>query len=313
MVSISTSYTKTQCSNPVAVSWSSDSQSTLRLVDLPTIDTFVLVHSPDNTLYRSTLSVFSPNYSTPIRQKHIRHKVNRLIALPGSTRDSLEFVGVAFSGEVLRFGDDVSYSRARRNKVEKKDEKDLSIWQEMFGKDAFVNLDLATASADEVNVGSGAEVKRKTGRPSEVFDGPSHTLPPPSLLFDSFIDQLLGNPIDNMAARPTEQEEGILYESGVAQETRIDGPVTLVPEVKGRQVTDQEVKEVQTLFEQILSCELRDARTRSELMMYQYPRARQHPLSQMVMGSRALRTAYRIAMLMSRWTSRTRWRMAILP
>ncbi|ORX39739.1 WD40-repeat-containing domain protein [Kockovaella imperatae] len=222
-----------------------------RLVGMPLQDTFVIAAPSDHELWRTTLSIYNATASNPIRQVVVRAKLARLIALPGTQgSDQLEFLGTTLTGEVLRFGDDVSWSRGRHARVNKKEERDTSIWQEMFGKEAFVNLD-DTAAATEA--ASSEVVARPPGRPSEVFDGPSHTLPPPSLLFDSFIDQLLGSSDKPTKVITVDTQPGITYSTGTPIEASETFMVSNAPEVKSRKVTDQEVKEIQNLFTEILS------------------------------------------------------------
>lgn len=152
-----------------------------QLVDvlLPLPTGFVAAHSTANA---TTLSLFQPN-GTHMRSVHLRAPFSALTALPG-----MHLVGIAPSGEISRFGDaQATASPAARAIQAQPQRRTTSIWQEMFGKDAFLD-----AIEPEPEAPAVTELQRRAaGRPDMVFEGPSHTLPPVSMLFDAFMDELL--------------------------------------------------------------------------------------------------------------------------
>lgn len=147
------------------------------LLALPT--GFVAAHS---TASATTLALFQPN-GQHMRSVHLRAPFSALTALPG-----MHLVGIAPSGEISRFGDaQAAASPGARAVQAQAPRRTTSIWQEMFGKDAFLD-----ELAPEPEPPAVTELQRRAaGRPDMVFEGPSHTLPPVSMLFDAFMDELL--------------------------------------------------------------------------------------------------------------------------
>jgi len=115
--------------------------------------------------------------------------------------DSVEYTGLARDGTVVRFGarvepferrltDDLTEKRSTDSGVQNQ-----SIWEEMFGKDTFVDVvtpHQSAASALDANEGddpahSTSKTLSKRGKYSDVYDAPNSSLPPSSLLFDAFV------------------------------------------------------------------------------------------------------------------------------
>lgn len=193
---------------------------------------FVAAHSTANA---TTLSLFQPN-GTHMRSVHLRAPFSALTALPG-----MHLVGIARSGEIYRFGDaQATASPAARAIQAQPQRRTTSIWQEMFGKDAFLDEIEPEPEAPAVT-----ELQRRAaGRPDMVFEGPSHTLPPVSMLFDAFMDELL-------VTRSAEDE--------VADVEMLDGdeiaPVSTAPVGRdtSRPVKDKDVDELVEFFSSVFA------------------------------------------------------------
>ena len=192
--------------------------------------------------------------SKPLRQITIKAKINRFCLLPSAilSPTSLQFAGITLFGEVYRFGDDIARVPYTRATTVTRNNKQTSIWQEMFGKDAFLELEDSSSSlATTTQVTKGVmERERGSGRPSEVYDGPSHTMPPVNLLFDAFIEEILGGP-PKIYPTPGDQEGGkaeIVYD--VVSEIQV-GEVER--EQGSRAVTDQDMVELEDFFKNVLS------------------------------------------------------------
>lgn len=197
---------------------------------------------------RTIASIFSPVDPKPVRQHLVQAKLDKVIFLPSTTNaamtNSLQLIGIARTGEIYRFGDTVSSSapKAVRAIDLATRAKPPSIWQEMFGKEVYLeDLESAASTIPPQRV-------RKVGRPSDVFEGPSHTMPPIGMLFDAFMDELL-------SARPAEskQDEPIAHEI-VLEETDVPAtaPILNVEDNRIRSITDEEVRDLEAFFRDVL-------------------------------------------------------------
>ncbi|KAL7422218.1 NET1-associated nuclear protein 1 [Cryptotrichosporon argae] len=142
------------------------------------------------TLFSSILSQTSAHVGAPSTS---------LISLPSATP---HLVSISPSGSIARFGPSESAPSAAARTVKAEPAAPLtSVWQEMFGKAAF--LDDASADGHAAPAAAppsvGAIQARARGRPADVYAGASHVMPPPSMLFNAFMDELLGAPGDDTA------------------------------------------------------------------------------------------------------------------
>ncbi|KAK4689971.1 NET1-associated nuclear protein 1 (U3 small nucleolar RNA-associated protein 17), partial [Tremellales sp. Uapishka_1] len=234
------------------VSWSSSALPCDKLLPHPSLPLFLTIAtttspSEPKTLV-TTLSFFTPANPTPLRKVHLRNQIRDLVFLPTTiiSPKHLHFAGVSSSGEVFRFGDDVSIESPKTKPVSKSAvASKTSIWQEMFGKDAFLE---DIQPVESTTISSTALQQRITrGKPADVFDGPSHTMPPVGLLFDAFMDELLGTKASEAVEADTEEE--MLYEQ---EEEKLEDRL---PEVntKSKAVDDDEIHELELFFKQVLS------------------------------------------------------------
>nr|XP_018263992.1 uncharacterized protein I303_03870 [Kwoniella dejecticola CBS 10117]OBR86150.1 hypothetical protein I303_03870 [Kwoniella dejecticola CBS 10117] len=250
------------------VAWSVRDQAVQNLVILN--DIFVVSSS---TSQESAITVYSPISSTPLRQVSTPKVFKQLQILPSAltptstSSASLHFVGVDASGEIFRFGD-LAHAAAplssKKVSTSNGQKQGLSIWQEMFGKDAFLDMgmtideteqdsDKATATASALQ----QSIVRGKGKPADVFSGPSHTMPSTSILFDAFMDELLsGNKAarrdqeDNTQGSDEDDEDGaITYQDDDVVQAEAAVPVL---SVKGKEVRDEEIKELEVFFREVL-------------------------------------------------------------
>lgn len=198
---------------------------------------------------KSTIKVYTPTSSDPITS-HVNIPLLSVVAPPIPN----EYIGVSPTGEIYRFGPRVTSTAPTTSRVSTGDSKSNSIWQEMFGRDAFLD-DLAPPPPKVI-------LPPTLAKPTDVFDGPSHTLPPVSLLFDAFMAQLL-KPIlvEHTSSTTTSTPNGRTGTGkgkGKANGTIIYEEEVVVPEKKGGQshtkkVTDEDVKELEGFFKDLLS------------------------------------------------------------
>lgn len=164
----------------------------------------------------------------------LRVLLSALAALPGR---AIHLVGMAPSGEIYRFGELQKASAPSKRAISATvpARRATSIWQEMFGRDAF--LDELAAPTTEEPAAVSALQRRAAGRPEAVFDGPSHTLPPIGMLFDAFMDELL-------APRAEDGDAPMLVDD---EEVLAPASSTLAVDAV-RAVNDREVAELEGFF-----------------------------------------------------------------
>jgi NET1-associated nuclear protein 1 (U3 small nucleolar RNA-associated protein 17) len=154
-----------------------------------------------------------------------------------------QFIGVAPSGEIFRFGKDVTSSAPATNAITTTSSQSSSIWQEMFGKDAFLD-DLAPPQRTVV-------LPATIARPTDIFDGPSHTLPPVGLMFDAFMSQLLKPKSDD---KKDIKSDPIAYQAnGEEEEVRETKAAVTGKGPQTKKVTEQDMKELEAFFKDVLS------------------------------------------------------------
>jgi NET1-associated nuclear protein 1 (U3 small nucleolar RNA-associated protein 17) len=186
-----------------------------------------------STPKKTTIHIYHPSCS-------VSQTATIPIALLKVTSIRNEFIGVAPSGEIYRFGRDVTASAPATNTIATTSSKSSSIWQEMFGKDAFLD-DLAPPQPTVV-------VPPTISRPTDIFDGPSHTLPPVGLLFDAFMTQLL-KPKSESGVK-AEGKSDIKYEE---VEAKVQPAPTTSSKVHTKKVTEEEMKDLESFFKDVLS------------------------------------------------------------
>jgi NET1-associated nuclear protein 1 (U3 small nucleolar RNA-associated protein 17) len=194
---------------------------------------------PYNTSFATTSST-SKNTSINIYNPSCPISQTATIAVPLLKVIHLrnEFIGVSPSGEIYRFGQDVTSSALATNTIATTTAKTSSIWQEMFGKDAFLD-DLAPPQPTVV-------LPPTISRPTDIFDGPSHTLPPVGLLFDAFMTQLLKPKTESKA----EIKSDIKYEE---VEAKVEQPTSTVAKPVTKRVTEEDMKDLESFFKEVLS------------------------------------------------------------
>ncbi|WVR05059.1 hypothetical protein IAU60_002071 [Kwoniella sp. DSM 27419] len=237
------------------VAWSLSDYAIADLVTSPAAAFFLTCQPAGKT---SKVSVFSPSSADPVRVMSITKPVQHLALLPDpsgvESASSLHLIGVASSGEIYRFGDKAASAAplgAQSVSASASGTKGLSIWQEMFGKDAFID---DFAKVEEATTATSSALQQRVvgkGRPSDVFDGPSHTMPPTSLLFDAFMDELLSGHTASAVVQDVVEDvenDAVLYGH---EPVALDAPQRA--KGKERQVEDEEVKELEVFFRQVLS------------------------------------------------------------
>lgn len=154
---------------------------------------------------QTIISCFGPHSAKPIFRRAIPAKllqvcVSSVNASHAVDANSVELTAIARDGRTLRVGEDVkpfpkqiqsvsvSAATASAQGTTVKT-SNLSIWEEMFGKNAFSG----TTQTDDVPEPtlSTKPLKDKRSKYSKVYDGPSTSLPPMGLLFDEFLNDFM--------------------------------------------------------------------------------------------------------------------------
>lgn len=237
------------------VAWSSPS---LVVDSLITSSTSAYFLTASNVSSGTTLRVFTPDSSAPLRTISIDTKVTQMVSLSQSdSSSSLHLIGITSTGEIYRFGDIAAAvaPQSAKSVRQAQAKEGLSIWQEMFGKGAFLEEPEAeepiTATASALQ----QRVSDKSGRPADIFEGPSHTMPPTSMLFDAFMDELLHG---NTAMKEGENVKEVTKDEAVVYEMEVDesgdkAKDSTAGEIKGRVVEDEEIRELEAFFKGLLS------------------------------------------------------------
>jgi NET1-associated nuclear protein 1 (U3 small nucleolar RNA-associated protein 17) len=238
------------------VAWSNTSHAYTHLIAHPSASLFITAHYPEKSSC-TVISVWSPTSSKAVPGHRIPHTLRDLVLLPAPASTSadpaksLNFIGVASSGEILRFGESVSPTATGTQEIKLGEKKSNSVWQEMFGKDAFIDVSSLGADSAHVDEIRRGRTRGTKGKPADVFEGPSHTLPPVGLLFNAFMEEILGEP--STAAKP--DLEGVHGDEEIVFDETDRNEVASVVEqkVKGKVVGDDEVRELEVLFREVLA------------------------------------------------------------
>lgn len=203
------------------------------------------MHEPSKGDLQTRIHVHGTKHSHPLRIVKANGKISRAILLPFTAQSpsykELRFAGIAYNGEITRFGDDITRDvTIGTNAIRSNSSKQVSIWQEMFGKDAFLEAEGATT-----DIAPRADVARRSGNPVDIFEGPSHTLPPVSLLFDAFLEQIL---VPKPVIAEGHAGEQILYEQQDEVSLNPTANRQVAPEVQ-----DAEVAELEVFFRDMLN------------------------------------------------------------
>ncbi|CAK9780920.1 WD40 repeat-like protein [Cutaneotrichosporon oleaginosum] len=180
---------------------------------------------------KTEVTILAPNGAAG-RTVTLAVELSALASLPSS---AVHLVGIASSGEIYRFGElQKACAPTKRAINADAPRRATSIWQEMFGRDAF--LDELAPPPEKEEAAVSALQRAAAGRPEAVFEGASHTLPPVGLLFDAFMDELLApRPEGHEETMDVDEEEAVTFEAVVAPDAV-------------RSVTDREVEDLETFF-----------------------------------------------------------------
>jgi len=222
----------------------------------------VTSHNPHETKRESQNTIISIHSVGETKQDFpLPTRIKDFCFLPSPSTHKYHFAGIAASGEIYRFGDPAVVSSSGDAPVKSLSSNinangKTSIWQEMFGKDAFLE-DLDTVLPKDHSTATGSALQQrvigKSGKPVDIFDGPSHTLPPTSLLFDAFMDELLSG---HTAPEKAKVEQEVIPGPEVIYD--IDNEdASPVAEVgfdnnRSRGVDDQDIKELEVFFKTLL-------------------------------------------------------------
>ncbi|KZT02424.1 WD40 repeat-like protein [Laetiporus sulphureus 93-53] len=156
--------------------------------------------------------LFRPAWPYPSVSRTLPFRLRAAIMFPSlsgpSTMSSFTLVGVTDSWHVVLFGDDVRLPEEQGSTARAIDEDPSAgkrtLFQDIFGKSAFVNLNAenatSAASALYLQPWRGKEI-------AEVFDAPAHLMPPLGSIFDSLLDSFLTARPANAISSESEEHE----------------------------------------------------------------------------------------------------------
>lgn len=138
-----------------------------------------------------------------IRTRTLPYAVDRLCAVSQKAAE-LTLVSLASHGKVCLVGDDVSLPEeegAVERSLSQKEDTRLSLFENVFGRSAFKNLEEpaepADTELDDERFGAAIDLR--------LLDGPSYLLPPISSLYGSLMEGLLVKPRE----APSTEEDGM--------------------------------------------------------------------------------------------------------
>ena len=216
-------------------------------------DQFVLLDAGKKITRIDTFSVASP---LPLSKHVVPFGIVQAVVTPAAqAADANEYTGLSRDGKLVRFGAHVE-AFERSLDADKKSTgqeivagagvKNQSIWEEMFGKDTFVDVQTVhqRMQDDETTSANHATTREKRGKYSDVFDAPNSSLPPSSLLFDAFVRDFM-----SLSTRPTanaDQDEEPNPRTKVTISAASTGTGAGVRDVsrstEGRMVAEKEVR-----------------------------------------------------------------------
>ncbi|KAG8822073.1 hypothetical protein FRC19_006752 [Serendipita sp. 401] len=217
-------------------------------------DTFAIsrepwkVYASEQSVRSETIfSFFSISSATPTSQRNIPHALRECIAWqpqqPGLD-GKLGFVAVTLEGSLIHIGDeDIQSHEASEDPRSLGDTTGTpaqpTLFQDIFGKSAILE---SSSLAPQTTSKTSSDLGSQPGLDLGILDGPSHLLPPASVLFESLITSMLqrgGKPEPPVAEIPTVV--------GNQMDVDVSEPPNH-PRAMGRKVTDKEVDELVDLF-----------------------------------------------------------------
>ncbi|EIW69565.1 hypothetical protein TREMEDRAFT_71675 [Tremella mesenterica DSM 1558] len=219
--------------------WSAPTKALNHLFTSTSSSDFQILSQPGSK--RTLITSFSPTTPRPLSTTSISQTFSAVC----QSRNS-GFIGISSNSTIYQFGPSISAKTqaSQVRAVQPTSEKKLSIWQEMFGKAAFFD-DLTVSELERGT--SQTATTQASGSRMDIWEGPSHTLPPTGMLFDAFMDKFL-------SSRPVEEDtrdEIDVRRDAISYDVPMDETSDLVlPTVssQGRIPEKGEMEELQELF-----------------------------------------------------------------
>lgn len=231
---------------------------------------------------QTVISCFGPHSPKPIFRRAIPAKLLQVCVSGINTThsvdaSSVELTAIARDGRTLRVGEDVkpfpkqiqsvsvSAATASAQGTSVKT-TNLSIWEEMFGKNAFSSASAIDAAVAEPTVMSSKPLKDKRSKYSKVYDGPATSLPPMSTLFDDFLNDFMD--VKPATATSLVPEKSTVRFAGDGKETSsvvdsasvISEDVAPLVDMHIKRVGMQDVQELGDWFKSVVLTSSDDAR-----------------------------------------------------
>ncbi len=281
------------------VAWSLPTFPVASLLTNASSSSFTILSPESNS---TNITTFHPSSHTPTTKSYIDlHVISPVYASASSNRHQ-EILALDNKGKPIRFGPELSVMRKEvRSLREEGGEREggvkielglgggMSIWEEMFGRGVFdvktggigavVNeedeeeleemqvddkddeQDMKTSSTDNKPLLPRTSTLKRS-KYSKAFDGPAHTLPPTSILFDSFLQDFLAPDRERLGLEKSRvkregdgaEEVGVKWkdEAEDVEEKKVKVEVGDGAERKGRVVGEEEVKRLTGLFKELL-------------------------------------------------------------
>ena len=199
-----------------------------RITPHPDEEQFIVIErgaAPTTASAPSTrVLVFNPISSNPVSVRTLPFQLRSVAAVPSAAffptdPSGFTLVGITESWQVVVFGDDVQLPEeegtSARTITQEAAPAKRTLFQDVFGDIAFADYSAVPGPSNATNTlqpWKGKEV-------AEIFNAPSHLMPPLEYLFDSIMDGFL-------ATRDTDAEEPDSKEDAVEEdEMEVDEPV----------------------------------------------------------------------------------------
>ncbi|PFH49807.1 hypothetical protein AMATHDRAFT_146767 [Amanita thiersii Skay4041] len=217
-----------------------------QLIPHPQGDSFVVFHCPSTSEVKRTVALtFNVKSSLPVNEQSIPYVFRSIVHYAQSARMcKFCFVGVTTSWGVVSFGEDilqVTQEGSHGNKIATNATPlKRSLFHDIFGESAFTHLPEERPTLQSIS-SSGAG---RLGSTLGIFDGPSHTLPPISVVFDDIMEGFL-----QTQPRDTERPTVVEEDEDVDMEGEPPEVVTLESQrLQTRRIDQEEVNSLVSLF-----------------------------------------------------------------
>ncbi|KAF8641248.1 hypothetical protein AX17_000882 [Amanita inopinata Kibby_2008] len=210
----------------------------------PREDSFVVFqNSPTDSSPKTTVLILNAMSASPASEQVVPHSFRSIVLYaPYHSQPGFSFVGITVDWGIVSFGEQVLHPELEGSSSNKifasAAPQRRTLFQDIFGLSALENLQSEQTVSQTVST----TIPRHQNAAIDVFDGPSHLLPPISSLFDAIMEHHSHTqaPIYQDDKQTTEVDEDIDMEAEV--------PEVVVESQSTRQVSQDVVDGLVNLF-----------------------------------------------------------------